>query len=129
MIEHVPFLQVLGFFKEWLRVLEPGGLLGIAFPDVGRFLTSRSMEFTFNPAALGYADGLALRPGLEVSAPAPDRTRVALWHMLTGWGHQTAGTEHSGARALLVVGFSRVCRGPYGHGRPSAARSASATTR
>jgi SAM-dependent methyltransferase len=115
-IEHVPYLQVLGFFKECLRVLKPGGLLRIAFPDVGRFLTERSMAFSFNPAALGYADALAERPGVELPATGPDRTRAALWHMLTGWGHQTAWTEHSAAGALLVVGFSRVCRCPYGHG-------------
>ena len=35
-IEHAPFLQVLGFFQECLRVLEPAGMLRIAFPDIGR---------------------------------------------------------------------------------------------
>jgi len=115
-IEHVPFLQVLGFFRECRRVLKPGGVLRVAFPDVGRFLTSRSMEFTFNAAALGYADGLAERPGLDLPSTAPEKTRVALWQMLTGWGHQTAWTEHSAAGALLVVGFSRVWRRPYGYG-------------
>jgi SAM-dependent methyltransferase len=115
-IEHVPFLQGLGFLKECLRVLKPGGVLRIAFPDVGRFLTSRSMECTFNAAAPGYADGLASRPGLELPGKPPERTRAALWQLLTGWGHQTAWTEHSAAGALLVVGFSHVCRCPYGYG-------------
>ena len=50
-IEHVPFLQVLGFFQECLRVLEPGGMLRIAFPDIGRFLTSRSHDFALNEDA------------------------------------------------------------------------------
>ncbi len=47
--EHVPFLQALGFLGECRRVLKPGGVLRIAVPDVGRFLTSRSMEFTAVP--------------------------------------------------------------------------------
>jgi predicted SAM-dependent methyltransferase len=115
-IEHVPFLQVLGFFQECRRVLEPGGVLRIAFPDLGRFLTSCSLEFALNKAALRYADGLSKRPGMDFPATALERTRAALWHMLTGWGHQTAWTEHSAAGALLVVGFSHVCRREYGHG-------------
>ena len=115
-IEHVAFLQVLTFFRECLRVLKPGGILRIAFPDIGRFLSTRSLEFAFNPAAPSYAESLCLRPGLRLPETEPDRTRAALWQMLTGWGHQTAWTEHSAAGALLVVGFSRVARCPYGHG-------------
>ena len=115
-IEHVPFLQALGFFQECRRVLKPGGVLRIAFPDVGRFLTPRSPEFALNAAALCYAEGLGQRPGVALPAPAREKTRAALWQMLTGWGHQTAWTEHSAAGALLVVGFSHVCRREYGHG-------------
>jgi len=115
-IEHVPFLQVLGFFQECLRVLEPGGVLRIAFPDVGRFLTSCSREVALNMAAFHYAEGLSKRPGIDLAGTALEKTRAALWQMLTGWGHQTAWTEHSAAGALLVVGFSHVCRREYGHG-------------
>ena len=50
-IEHVPFLQSLGFFREALRVLKPGGVLRVAFPDIGRFLTTRSLELA-NPLAV-----------------------------------------------------------------------------
>ncbi len=115
-IEHVPFLQVLGFLQECLRVLEPGGVLRIAFPDVGRFLTSSSLEFALNQAALRYAEGLSTRPGMELPSGALEKARAALRQMLTGWGHQTAWTEHSAAGALLVVGFSHVFRREYGHG-------------
>lgn len=115
-IEHIPFLQALGFFQECLRVLEPGGVLRIAFPDVGRFLTSCSLEFALNKAALRYAEGLGKRAGVELPEGTLEKTRAALWQMLTGWGHQTAWTEHSAAGALLVLGFSHVCRREYGHG-------------
>ena len=113
-IEHVPFLQVLGFFQECLRALEPGGMLRIAFPDIGRFLTSRSCDFALNEDAHSYAHGLSGR--IELPAAPLDRTRAALWQLLAGWGHQTAWTERSAAGALLVVGFSRVCRREYGQG-------------
>lgn len=115
-IEHVPFLQALGFFREALRVLKPGGVLRVAFPDIGRFLSSRSLELTINPAAAAYAEALNSRPGLDLPTTGYDRTRAALWELLTGWGHQTAWTEHSAAGALLVVGFTHVSRCPYGHG-------------
>jgi predicted SAM-dependent methyltransferase len=118
-IEHVPFLQVLGFFQECWRVLEPGGVLRVAFPDVGRFVTSCSSEIALNRAALRYAEGLSKRPAMVFPEAALEKTRAALRQMLTGWGHQTAWTEASAAGALLVVGFSHVCRREYGHGELS----------
>ena len=99
------------------HVLEPGGVLRIAFPDVGRFLTTDGSELVLNQAALGYAEGLRRR--VDLVGPVLERTRAALGKMLTGWGHQTAWTKRSAAGALLVVGFSRVCRCEYGHGELS----------
>jgi SAM-dependent methyltransferase len=115
-IEHVPFLQGLGFLRECLRVLQPGGVLRIGFPDVGRFLTSEESELALNAAALCYANGFAQGPGLDLPLPTRDRVRAALGQMLCGWGHQTAWTAHSAAGALLVAGFSEVHRREYGHG-------------
>ena len=97
-------------------MLEPGGVLRIAFPDVGRFLTKSSSEYALNQAALRYAEGLRKRPGMDLPTETPSKVCAALHQMLTGWGHQTAWTEHSAAGALLVVGFSHVCRREYGHG-------------
>jgi SAM-dependent methyltransferase len=114
-IEHVPFQQGLGFLRECLRVLRPGGVLRIAFPDVGRFLVSDSCSVELNAAAFCYANALAERPGLDLPSGA-GRVRAALSELFTGWGHQTAWTEQSGAGALLVAGFSQVRRCEYGQG-------------
>jgi hypothetical protein len=115
-IEHVPFLQGLGFFRDCVRVLEPGGVLRVAFPDVGRFLLSDAAELGLNAAALCYADALASRPGIDLPKAPQGKARAALDQILTGWGHQTAWTEHSAAGALLVAGFSQVWRREYGRG-------------
>ena len=115
-IEHVPFLQGLGFFQECLRVLAPGGVLRIAFPDIGRFLVSDWPDFALNKAALRYAEGLSKRPRVALPGTSLEMTRAAMRQMLTGWGHQTAWTERSAAGALLVVGFSEVRLRDYGCG-------------
>ncbi len=115
-IEHVPFLQGLGFFRECLRVLQPGGVLRVAFPDVGRFLASFSGELEFSMAALAYANALAERPAIDLPAAPASRARAAIEQLLTGWGHQTAWTEQSAAAALLVAGFPEVRRRHYGLG-------------
>jgi hypothetical protein len=115
-VEHVPFLQGLGFFRECLRLLQPGGVLRVAFPDVGRFLINEESELAFNAAAHCYAERLAQRPGMDLPPRTRDRVRAALGQMLGGWGHQTAWTEHSAAGALLIAGFSQVRRCEYGHG-------------
>lgn len=119
-IEHVPFLQALGFFRECHRVLQPGGVLRVAFPDVGRFLVPTSPEFVFNKAALRYAESLGARKGIELPPRDIEKARTALRHLLTGWGHQTAWTAESAAGALLVTGFSQVCRREYGQGELAA---------
>src|SRR3954467_15860847 len=80
-IQHVPFLQALGFFQECLRVLEPGGVLRISFADVGRFLVPGSRELALNKAALRYADDLSAPSGLEVKGNALQKTRAALLQM------------------------------------------------
>lgn len=131
-IEHVPFLQGLGFFREVLRVLEPGGTFRIAFPDVARFLRyDVDGCASFNRVAPVYAQGLAARPNASPALSSgshahkgqmPDKlegealTRQALWQMLTGWGHQMAWTGDSAAGALLVVGFRQVKMCEYGRG-------------
>lgn len=115
-IEHVPFLQGLGFFRECWRVLRPRGLLRIAFPDVARFLVSDEVKLELNAAALCYANALADRPDMKLPSTPAAKARAGLDHLLTGWGHQTAWTEQSAAGALLVAGFSDVRRRGYGCG-------------
>ena len=115
-IEHIPFLQALGFFRECHRVLEPGGVLRISFPDVARFLVSDAGRVELNAAAFCYGDALAARPDLDLPAAPQSKARAAIEQLLSGWGHQTAWTEASAAGALLVASFSQVQRREYGHG-------------
>lgn len=115
-IEHIPFLQGLAFFRECLRVLRPGGVLRVAFPDIARFLVAESTQIELNAAALCYANALTERPEMDLPSPPTAKARAALEHLLTGWGHQTAWTEQSAAGALLVAGFSEVRRRGYGCG-------------
>ncbi len=114
-IEHVPYLQALGFFRESLRVLEPGGVLRIAFPDIGRFICSDVDTFAFTRSARAYAQALSERPGMGFGPP-DFLVHQALLCLLSGWGHQMAWTEDSAAGALLVTGFSKVRACEYGFG-------------
>jgi hypothetical protein len=88
-------------------------------------LTTDGSELVLNEAALRYADGLGRR--VDLAGSLLEWTRAALGKMLTGWGHQTAWTKRSAAGALLVVGFSRVCRCEYGHGELSGSTGTTAT--
>lgn len=117
-IEHVPYLQCLGFFREARRILEPGGVLRVAFPDISRFLKPAPFRPAFNECAPRYGELLAGHVGLPMpESPQTDPTRAALWKMLTGFGHQMAWTDLSAAGALLVIGFSSVSRYEYGAGQ------------
>lgn len=118
-VEHVPMLAALDFFGECYRVLEPGGVLRVAFPDVSRFgrwvPRADGVRFELMPSALTYAQKMAARPGLEGIRDARD----ALRKLLTGWGHQMAWTEHSAAGALFVAGFPIIRYCLYNEGRLS----------
>lgn len=109
-IEHAPFLQGFGFLGECLRVLEPGGVLRLAFPDVGRLLTPSCYDElrSFSYEGNAYARALFGAPGALGAAAAQ--------LLLTGWQHQAAWTRDSACGALLAVGFSEVRERMYEEG-------------
>lgn len=109
-IEHVPFLSGFEFVNEVFRVLEPGGVFRLSFPDVARFLrVTWPEEFAFNERASTYARELAKRPQLPAMSPAE-----AMTVLFAGWGHQSAWTREVGAAVLLAAGFSVVRPCSYG---------------
>lgn len=125
-IEHVSFLQGYSFFLEALRVLEPGGILRLAFPDISRFLAAGDAfgvglrdDWVLSERALFYARSLAKKPHGEWSAGLSDAelARHGMLRMLTGWGHQMAWTHESAAGVLLAVGFTSVQRFAYNQGK------------
>jgi len=117
-IEHVPFLQGVGFVRECLRVLEPEGVFRLAFPDVSRFVASSlpnlethgEMKY-FDASARHYCEALRERRPLE---NASANVRAAMTSLLVGWHHQCAWTLHSAAGVLLATGFRGVSQMPYG---------------
>jgi len=122
-IEHVPFLQGYNFVGECLRVLEPGGVLRLAFPDIGRFVASSATDLQsgaclkdFNGLSGKYAEALAQRPdgALLGKVRRYERIRGAMTLLLAGWHHQCAWTEASAAGVLLTAGFHTVTRVAYG---------------
>jgi SAM-dependent methyltransferase len=124
-IEHVPFVAGVRFLSEAFRVLEPGGVLRIAFPDVGRFLVRDRRSGVFYgyrwaDHAHDYAHKLVRRPDMppelaELEGEA--LTRQGMRMMLTAWGHVANWTETSAAGVLLAIGFGNVrpCQYDCGH--------------
>jgi SAM-dependent methyltransferase len=97
-IEHVQHLQAVAFLGEVLRILKPGGVLRIAFPDVTR-ITERNCA-----------------PMLQKAELRRDRGAPDVWlAIMTQWGHQACWTRESMRCALLAVGFESVK--PCGYGK------------
>jgi len=117
-IEHVPFMQGYGFLQECLRVLEPGGVLRLAFPDPVRLLAIGVEGFTLGPKAHEYAGELAKRPNGEVvrRSSEADKPRAAAVMMMIGWHHQSIWSLHTAAVVLATVGFASVQSREYGRG-------------
>lgn len=96
-IEHVTHLQGIAFLREVLRILKPGGVLRVAFPDVTRITP-------FNCA-----------PMVEKAELKRERGAPDVWlAIMTQWGHQACWTRDSMLRALFAVGFDVVESRAYG---------------
>lgn len=116
-IEHVPFMAGFGFLRECHRVLEPGGVLRLAFPDASRFILQDGSQLLFSMRGLQYAQALEAQEqgGLIRAVQGDDqKTRAALVMLFAGWGHQAAWSEPIAAGVLLVHGFSEVRSCAYG---------------
>lgn len=99
-IEHVQFLQGLSFLREAYRVLEVGGVLRLAFPDVVRV--------SHHPHL--WAEAYAAHAKQEQKLTPPAVTLA----LCAGWGHQMAWTEGLAFLCLQAVGFRRICPVEYG---------------
>lgn len=117
-IEHVPYLAGYGFLAECHRVLEPGGILRLCFPDPAALLAMGVGGFELGPKAEQYAAELARRPNGEVvrRAGAGEKRRAASTMMMIGFHHQSCWSLYSAAAALCTVGFERVQSRRYGEG-------------
>lgn len=90
-IEHVQFSEGLKFLQECYRILEPGGVLRISFPDILRI---------DRHAANLYSDHVR-KYGLDI--PSPE----AVWYsMATDWGHLACWTSHMAIRLMKSIGFA-----------------------
>jgi hypothetical protein len=111
-IEHVAFLAGCGFVREVHRILRPGGVFRVCFPDPSRLITCVNVDGAPRWGLLWKADEYA-----RAMAPPGDKplsSTMELGRMLTGWAHQCAWTEASLAAVLLAVGFSHVQSCTYG---------------
>lgn len=122
-IEHVPFMAGFAFLQEVRRVLEPGGVLRLAFPDVARLVASvdrpsqgYAPERGFNPEASRYAAALEqrLQGGMIRKVRPAEKARAAVVMLLVGWDHKAAWTDYVGSGVLLAQGFSTVRAVSYG---------------
>jgi len=91
-IEHVSFREGLGFLQECWRVLEPGGVLRLAFPDI---LQNFALE-EYRAWVLKYYNK-------QINSPED-----AWFSILTDWEHQSCWTGAMAVRTLMAVGFDSV---------------------
>ncbi|HXJ69851.1 MAG TPA: methyltransferase domain-containing protein [Verrucomicrobiae bacterium] len=99
-IEHVPFKAGRTFLRECFRVLEPGGVVRILFPDCERFL----------PALAGFGDQEPheyLDFLKRIGQPHRNALDV-MRYILCESGHQSAWTCAVGVGALHAAGFQRI---------------------
>lgn len=98
-IEHVEFREGLFFLGECLRVLEPGGVLRLAFPDITRTIDVE--QYRNGPYRQHYSRKLHCVEDVWQS-------------ILIDWGHRSCWTHNMARRVLLTVGFVEVINRVHG---------------
>lgn len=106
-IEHVPFADGLLFLREVHRILEPRGVLRLAFPDVSRFFGD-TLEVQERVSA--FLEHLGKTNKHFASKGFCGVCSAVLW----GSGHKCAWTESIGFAALYGIGFAAVVPCDYG---------------
>jgi SAM-dependent methyltransferase len=97
-IEHLTTPQGVQMLAECYRVLKPGGVVRIAFPDVRRLETLSEEDM---------ARYLKCLPTIKTRSQA-------ILLALTGWGHQSAWTTQVAEAILRAVGFWTTYEEEYG---------------
>lgn len=103
-IEHVSIDEAVACFADWFRVLEPGGVLRVATPDLG-YLVQRYAS------GAGWKDQAWLRlPEYQfIKTPAEMLNVVFRW-----WGHQYLYDADELGRRIRAAGFRDVTRHGFG---------------
>ncbi|HEY2406348.1 MAG TPA: methyltransferase domain-containing protein [Polyangiaceae bacterium] len=104
-IEHIPFKAGVAFLHECFRVLEPGGVVRICFPDCERFLEALAFDSERPDEYLAFLKKLG-RPHADA--------RDVLRFILCDSGHQSAWTAMVGLGALHAAGFAGIDLAEYG---------------
>lgn len=107
-IEHLTAPQGLRLLEQCWRVLCPGGVLRLAFPDPIRIHQLTSLELR------NYAAGLR-RKRVKVSEAPEQEWRDCVRAVVCNWGHESVWTFDLALVLLGAVGFSDVGRRTYGH--------------
>lgn len=97
-IEHVTFSEGLFFLRECMRILQPGGVLRLAFPDI-----TRDIDFETYRKSHSHHYTRQLHSIEDV------------WNSVAiDWEHQSCWTHDMAHRLLMAVGFHSTTTCYYG---------------
>lgn len=97
-IEHIPFSEGLFFLRECMRILRPGGVLRLAFPDITREVDPKDY-----------------RPFFHAHYSRMMTSREDVWlSTAIDWQHKSCWTQDMALRLLMAVGFDSVETALYG---------------
>lgn len=102
-IEHVPFAAGLAFLRECHRVLEPGGVLRLSFPDVSRFMKGSAPDWLLDEAV--EQRRTVYGQWLERTMHRPNTLASIFAFLLAGSGHKAAWTLETAGASCIAAGF------------------------
>jgi len=102
LVEHLTCLEALAFLEQCYQVLEPGGVIRVAIPDLAKI---RKLDGS-------YEVFLNIETSFEGITTKSRRDSMRL--VLTHWGHKSFWTGELLAQVLWIVGFEDLSFEEYG---------------
>lgn len=114
-LEHITYSECVSVFRDFFRLLAPGGVVRVIVPDGGKYVELYSRAIKGEDVVFPYV-GAAGKKDLEIDSEIQFTPMMAVNRIFRSYGHQFAYDADTLMSMLGHVGFVKARRVQFGEG-------------